>query len=836
MAILEQNVLPTKQHGAAIESGFSMDFSLEAFEIMSDRIYPNKIKAVVRELATNGNDAQIDARKLKVCHNGFNCGDSDAVIADELIATFNLSIDERDRVLRRVAKERIRWQSGEFDMSKWQWRDAQVHLPNHYEPWYSIRDFGTGLGFSVYPRDPNTYKPVWDECLFYGSIESANEFAGEANESYPNGVVVVDETMSMYTTYFRSNKNDSNDYTGCLGLGSKSPFAYNDTFTVEVHFEGKKRQYTAYLKDGRPTMSVVADDDGNPMHYDTDEPNGLLVKFPVREEDFDRFADEAKALLPYFQNIPEVIGDHEVADVLNDIKQSKESGEWYIVQGEGWGIRPVDNNGPRAVMGNIAYPIQGSSLRYKTTDDMDRLLACDIDIIFPVGSLDITPSREVLSYDDKTIDNIIGELGRILAEVREEINKFFDDAECLWDARCWANDLYSGRKSDLGQLGRLASMRHIEWHGQNLGSSEVYFERDELEDNGVSILRFYRKAKRGSWRYDQSNYSVAKSDANGIPCTHDIKIFEADIPRGVQSRARKYTTDSTKDCYIVRFDDKDAKEWFIEQMGMKVDQTFEKVSSLPKPDRSIYAGSRYSNSSQVFVHKGDHREKARYYEHWRDVDADFDLNNDGGVYVEMCRYKCRKHGDKDREYDPDTIGDIMRLIGFIDDEGTPEVIGVRSQMAKLFRKSDDWVDLWTYGHNVLSNLVTNHDLERHIANVKQWQDFSNADDWENMLHYVGDDLDDSPLYEFLGIIRDVKASVGAIKNPDWYIQLGNYVGTKLEHRGKGDHTDTETSLADLEQLALADYPMLRTFIKRAGIQDSQDAKAACDYVKTIDNS
>ena len=27
----------------------------------------------------------------------------------------------------------------------------------------------------------------------------------------------------LYTTYGASNKNDSNDFTGCLGLGSKSP-------------------------------------------------------------------------------------------------------------------------------------------------------------------------------------------------------------------------------------------------------------------------------------------------------------------------------------------------------------------------------------------------------------------------------------------------------------------------------------------------------------------------------------------------------------------------------------------------------------------------------------
>ena len=64
-----------------------------------------------------------------------------------------------------------------------------VTLPTSLDHEFSIRDYGTGLS--------------------------------------------KENCMSLYTTCFRSDKTDSNDAVGCLGLGSKSPFAYTDQFMVE---------------------------------------------------------------------------------------------------------------------------------------------------------------------------------------------------------------------------------------------------------------------------------------------------------------------------------------------------------------------------------------------------------------------------------------------------------------------------------------------------------------------------------------------------------------------------------------------------------------------------
>ena len=65
---------------------------------------------------------------------------------------------------------------------------VEVYAPSVFDPVFIVKDFGTGLS--------------------------------------------EEDVISLYTTYGASTKNKSNDYIGCLGIGSKSPFALTDEFTV----------------------------------------------------------------------------------------------------------------------------------------------------------------------------------------------------------------------------------------------------------------------------------------------------------------------------------------------------------------------------------------------------------------------------------------------------------------------------------------------------------------------------------------------------------------------------------------------------------------------------
>ena len=166
---------------------FRIRNSAKAFNILSSGLYANKIRAIIRELSCNAVDSHIAAGK----------------------------------------------QDTPFD----------VHLPNQLEPWFSIRDYGTGLNH--------------------------------------------DQVTNIYTTYFESTKTNSNDFIGALGLGSKSPFSYTDNFTVTAIQNGRKGIYSAFINDvGVPSIALMNEEQ-------VTEPNGVEVKFSVNDRyDFHKFEEE----------------------------------------------------------------------------------------------------------------------------------------------------------------------------------------------------------------------------------------------------------------------------------------------------------------------------------------------------------------------------------------------------------------------------------------------------------------------------------------------------------------------------------------------------------------
>jgi HSP90 family molecular chaperone len=124
----------------------------------------------------------------------------------------------------------------------------RVHVPTALEPWFAVHDEGIGM----------------DE----------------------------DDIYSTYTEYFNSDKTHTNALTGCLGIGSKSPFAYTDQFTVAATKDGVKRTFTAYLSEKKiPTLTKVDE-------RKTRASNGVIITVPVKACDIEEF--EAKCTEIYF--------------------------------------------------------------------------------------------------------------------------------------------------------------------------------------------------------------------------------------------------------------------------------------------------------------------------------------------------------------------------------------------------------------------------------------------------------------------------------------------------------------------------------------------------------
>jgi hypothetical protein len=249
-----------------------------------------------------------------------------------------------------------------------------VHLPNQLDPTFSIRDYGTGL----------THEQV----------------------------------QSIYTTYFESTKTESNAFIGALGLGSKSPFSYTDNFTVTAIKDGKRNVYSAFIN-GEGVPSIVL------MHSeDSTDPNGVEVKFAVDNyRDFYKFEEEARHVYTYFKLRPVVSGgegDFEFRDV--------EYKDRNIIPG----VHYTDGRGSRAVMGNIAYPIDIPNAE-SALGDLYQLLGCGLEMHFDIGELDFQASREGLSYIPQTIAAIKSKLEALNAQLAVHLGMEADAITNDWE-------------------------------------------------------------------------------------------------------------------------------------------------------------------------------------------------------------------------------------------------------------------------------------------------------------------------------------------------------------------------------------------------------------------
>lgn len=254
----------------------------------------------------------------------------------------------------------------------------ELQLPNALDPTFSVRDYGT-------------------------SLEHA-------------------DIMGLYTTLFESTKEDTNEGVGKFGLGSKTPFAYTDNFTVTAFLRGTKRVYGAYINvNGVPQISLMASED-------TSEPDGLMISFPVNAKDCDRFRTETERVLEGFDVTPIVKGAHVY---LN----SNGEPAWTGTNFKLWSR----DTGARAKQGCVIYPIDIKALS-GITPLQSSLLKSNILITFPIGELDITPSRETLSYDDVTIANILAMADRIDAEITAEVRKEFAKCRTMYEARCFVEE------------------------------------------------------------------------------------------------------------------------------------------------------------------------------------------------------------------------------------------------------------------------------------------------------------------------------------------------------------------------------------------------------------
>lgn len=260
-----------------------------------------------------------------------------------------------------------------------QTRPIEITLPNNFDHYLVIEDFGLGLS--------------------------------------------IDDITDIYSRYGASTKRGTNDQTGMLGLGSKSALTYASQFTMTAVKDGVRSEVLISVKvDGSGKMEVMDT-------VTTTEPNGVRITIPTKPQN--NFAEKARKFFQYWADgtvlvngeQPETIGD------LTDISD----GMFITDTLRSWQTREINDI---IVMGGVPYPIPAD---YRSKLENVSRKYCVFYV--PMGDVDFVPSREEMNLTPRTKDYLSNLIDRFIVNVgktvAKEINGCTEFPEALAVATKW---------------------------------------------------------------------------------------------------------------------------------------------------------------------------------------------------------------------------------------------------------------------------------------------------------------------------------------------------------------------------------------------------------------
>jgi hypothetical protein len=567
------------------ESTFKIKASAKAFQILSSGLYSDKVRAIVRELSANAYDSHVEAKNP----NPF-----------------------------------------------------LVHVPNMLEPFFFIRDFGTGIS---------------PENIF-----------------------------TIYTTYFDSTRSDSNAMVGMMGLGSKSPFSYVDNFTVTSWYQGVKSIYTAFVnEDGIPCITKL-------LETPSTDPSGLEVRFPVKSSEFNRFRERVGSVYTYFKIQPTILGDN--------ITLPKPS---YFLKSANWGVRtgaPAYGGHCLAVMGNIAYPVS-----YPDSDlDENQLevLKQNIDIFFNIGVLDVSASRESISYDKQTKAAMKAKLATVAEELKQEINSKIQTCASLWDARVL---VYSMRKGEYASLNSFINnmCKDITWQSVKVFDGFTNVEHVDLR-NLAQVIEVKSFVKGNSHAYRRRNAKPTLEESNFIAIKDNILFLIQDVHKNVIPRCVKKVSENATglQIYLITSLVDDGLKQFKQLLGMSDNVEFPLLTSLPYDPVVSTANYVYNpkNAAAILVWNGNCSSEAS--ENWTKETVDL---NAGGFYLPIDRYEVVNIGNVGTYIN--SINDLLKIAGV----PLPKVYGVKTREIDRIRTLSQWKCFTQFARESLQKFIDSSNLD-----------------------------------------------------------------------------------------------------------------------------
>jgi len=348
----------------------------------------------------------------------------------------------------------------------------EIHLPTWLQKTFMLRDYGTGI-----PHDQFEF---------------------------------------IYTNIGGSTKENSNDYIGAMGLGSKSAFAMVDSFTVENWRDGFKSTWLCFKDAGSPQVTMLAKEA-------SDEPSGLKVSFVFEEDEVREFTKQLTKQLQYFPTKPTITGGEGV-DEWDELPDGWETKDYFYSKKRGIHSWSREHH---VVMGNVAYVLNEGELDHSH----NMLFRESLTLKVPIGAVDIPPSRENLEYTLRTKKYLNSMLGKIRKDYNDdflaEIAKITDYLELRKKFTQANSSLISLRKFTFDN-------KEYEW--EHLARSYIM-----PSEHGL-VIKEIRSRYADVFKVTQ----VTMTDV----CT-GIHLYINDLGRGAAAHIKEKYTDIPDDAYII---------------------------------------------------------------------------------------------------------------------------------------------------------------------------------------------------------------------------------------------------------------------------------------------
>lgn len=250
------------------------------------------------------------------------------------------------------------------------------------------------------------------EIILPSMFESSIKFIDYGNGMSPEFI------NENYRNFGASTKCYSDDVIGGLGVGSKSPWAYSDTFTVETINKGVKYTYSCYIDEmERGKIFLLSEEETNLS-------SGTKVTVPVKSSDYNSFKDKVIYYSKYLAVKPLISPKVEGLDNSKNIYVSGTNWETYTSKS--------GQSGCLIVMGGVPYPINSKSLDPRLR--MDHIFSIPFSYFCSIGDVDVAANRENLRYTPKTVSFITSMISKMKNEFPSSFSKGLNNCNSLLNA------------------------------------------------------------------------------------------------------------------------------------------------------------------------------------------------------------------------------------------------------------------------------------------------------------------------------------------------------------------------------------------------------------------